>query len=63
MKIYIAGTVGVTERERRNIILYRSRLFSYHYIIPDQIEHKVFKWVKSYLRECRAVAGNQEKKD
>ena len=53
MKIYLAGNVGVIERERRNEKLYNNRLFSYFYILPGEIEHEVFEWLKSYLRESQ----------
>jgi hypothetical protein len=54
MKIYLAGNVGTVERERINQTIYKTRLFSYFYILPDQIEHKVFKWVKYTLQESQA---------
>ena len=45
MKIYLAGTVILVERERKNIKLYKHRLFSYIYIIPNRIENNVFEFV------------------
>jgi len=45
MKIYLAGTTALIERERENIKMYRHRLFSYIYIIPNQIDNNVFKFV------------------
>jgi hypothetical protein len=51
LKVYFAGNVGMVEREKKNSILYKQRLFSFFYISsPDQTEHNVFEWVKSNLR-------------
>jgi hypothetical protein len=51
MKIYFAGNVGMVEREKKNSILYKQRLFSFFYISsPDQREYNVFEWVKLNLR-------------
>lgn len=51
LKVYFAGTVGTVEREKKNSILYKQRLFSFFYISsPDQTDYNVFEWVKSNLR-------------
>ena len=50
MRIYLAGNVGLVAREKKNVALYKRRLVSFFYISPAQSEHKVFQWLKIYLR-------------
>lgn len=50
MKVYFAGNVGLVSRERRNLSMYGRRLYSYFYILPDQVEYNVFNFVKEELR-------------
>lgn len=65
MKVYFAGCVGLLAREQKNIQFYESRLFSYFYIIPGQIDHETFDWVKAHVREEKNKEGGilwEEKK-
>lgn len=51
MKVFLAGTVMIVEREKRHVPLYKRRLVSFHYIDAlEKIDYKVFRWLKSHIR-------------
>jgi hypothetical protein len=51
MKIYFAGTLGTVAREKKNLTLYKRRLYSFFYIQPDQIGFQEFEYLKKRIRK------------
>jgi len=64
MKIYLAGTVALAKREKKNSSLYRHRLFSFFYIFLGQIDSRVFELVRSLIRKGKDenIAGGNSRR-